>query len=328
VAYVLRAIGDVGSGALSWLSPIGWSQAMHAYAGESWWPALLPIAATAVLGWGAVRLFERRDIGSGVLPARPGPARGGALMSSPYGLAWRLQRGSVVGWSVGMFVMGLAYGSIGDSVGDLIGDSGYSQDIFGQGGGSLVDSFYATAALMLALIGGSAFAISSVLRLRGEELGGRAEALLATAVSRARWGASHLLIAAVGTVVVVAVGGLGMGLGFALVTGDSSAILRLTGATAQYIAPVLLLAALTWLGYGARSSWGFVGWLALGFCAVVMLLGETLSFPSWLMSVSPFHHLALVPAEGFRLAPLLALVAIAGAGGVLGLFALRRRDLA
>ena len=30
VAYVLRAIGDVGSPALTWLSPIGWYQGMHA----------------------------------------------------------------------------------------------------------------------------------------------------------------------------------------------------------------------------------------------------------------------------------------------------------
>ena len=42
VAYVLRAIGDVSTPALSWLSPIGWYQAMHAFSGLRWWPALLP----------------------------------------------------------------------------------------------------------------------------------------------------------------------------------------------------------------------------------------------------------------------------------------------
>jgi ABC-2 type transport system permease protein len=30
ISYALRAIGDVSGGALSWLSPIGWYQAMHA----------------------------------------------------------------------------------------------------------------------------------------------------------------------------------------------------------------------------------------------------------------------------------------------------------
>ncbi|MET0817682.1 MAG: ABC transporter permease, partial [Solirubrobacteraceae bacterium] len=48
-AYVLRAIGDVGDGTVSWLSPIGWAQAMRPFAGERWWPLLLFAVATAAL---------------------------------------------------------------------------------------------------------------------------------------------------------------------------------------------------------------------------------------------------------------------------------------
>ena len=49
-AYVLRAIGDVGAPALSWLSPIGWYQAMHPFSGLRWWPVLLLALAAAVMG--------------------------------------------------------------------------------------------------------------------------------------------------------------------------------------------------------------------------------------------------------------------------------------
>ena len=132
-SYVLRAVGDVGNGALSWLSPIGWGQAMHAFSGERWWPALISVAAVVVLGAAALRLFERRDIGAGIWPARPGPERAGRRLRGSLGLAWRLQRGSVVGWTGGLFLTGLAYGAIGDDVKDLLGNSDFSKEVFGPG---------------------------------------------------------------------------------------------------------------------------------------------------------------------------------------------------
>src|ERR1700739_952740 len=35
-AFTLRAVGDAGSGALSWLSPLGWSLQVRPYAGDRW----------------------------------------------------------------------------------------------------------------------------------------------------------------------------------------------------------------------------------------------------------------------------------------------------
>jgi ABC-2 type transport system permease protein len=325
-SYVLRAAGDVGNGVLSWFSPIGWGQAMHPYSGERWWPALISVAALVPLLLVAARLFERRDYGAGVFASRPGPARAGASLQGPFGLAWRLQRGTVIGWTVGLLLTGVGYGALGDDVGSLVGDSQFSQDVFGQGGGSLVDSFYAVAALMLALIA-AGFSISSALRVRGEEDGGRAEALLATALPRWRWAMAHLTVTIGGTLLVVGAAGLGMGLGFAMVTGDGSAIGRLLGATLPYAAPVLVLVAVTWLVYGLAPRLATVGWLLLTFCAVVLLFGETLRFPGWVQDLSPFRHLALVPAEPFAWAPFATLLLVAAVVGLGGFGALRRRDV-
>ena len=58
VAYVLRAIGDVGGGVLSWLSPIGWYQAMHQFSGLRWWPMLLMVAGAAAALTGAIRALH------------------------------------------------------------------------------------------------------------------------------------------------------------------------------------------------------------------------------------------------------------------------------
>lgn len=326
VCYALRAVGDAGNGTLSWLSPIGWYQAMHAYSGERWWPALLLLATAAVFTAIGYAVFERRDVGAGIWPSRPGPARASTRLGSALGLSWRLQRGSVCGWATGLFLGGIAYGTIGNDVRSLVGDSRFAQDVFGSAGFDLVDSFYATAALMLALIA-SGFTISSALRPRGEEDGGRIEALLATALPRRRWLLSHLIVTGLGTAAILVLGGVGLGVGYALVTGDPGRIGAFTWAAASLLPAVFLLAGLAILLYGAAPRLSVLSWLALIFCAVVMLFGEVLRFPTWLQAVSPFHHLASVPAADTDWASfcvVLAAAVVLGTGGLLGFI---RRDV-
>ena len=187
VAYVVRAVGDIGSGTLSWLSPMGWAMNARPFAGERPWTLLLLVAATLALVAVAYALLAIRDLGGALVPPRPGPATASPWLVRPVGLAVRLQRGSVLGWAAGLLFTGIAYGSVGNDIGDLIGDNDAMEDFLAQAAGTLTDSFFNTSLMMMALITGG-FAVSSVLRLRGEETDGRAEVLLATAVSRATGG--------------------------------------------------------------------------------------------------------------------------------------------
>src|SRR4029450_9180139 len=99
----------------------------------------------------------------------------------------------------GLGLAGVSYGSVGQDVPPLIGSNNAFEDIIAQGGGSLTDAFFTTSLLVLALIAGG-FAISSTLRLRSEEAGGRAEPLLAHGVGRTRWVDSDLARARRGVV--------------------------------------------------------------------------------------------------------------------------------
>ncbi len=325
VSYVLRAAGDMGTPVLTWLSPIGWYQGMHAFSGLRWWPALLLLLAAIVLGAGAVVVFGRRDFGDGVVPARPGPERAASGLATPFGLAWRLQRPALVGWALGVLLTGLSYGSMGNSVEELMGSNDLTKEMMAAGAGDLVDGFYAVAMVLLALIG-AGFAVSSALRPRAEEDAGRVEALLATGLSRTGWLLGHAAVTVLGTVVVVALGGLGLGLGYGLSTGDPGAVGALLAGTLQQVAPVLVLAGIAWLLFGLVPRRATLTWLVLGLGAVVLLFGEVLRLPAWLQWLSPFDHLALVPAEPFRLAPLLVLLALAAALAAGGLAAFVRRD--
>lgn len=67
----------------------------------------------------------------------------------------------------------------------------------------------------------AAFTVQSLLRVRAEEIGGRAEPLLATAVSRPNWMLSHVVRGMDGTVVLLLLGGLAAGVGFAGATDET-----------------------------------------------------------------------------------------------------------
>lgn len=326
VSYALRAVGDLGSAVFSWLSPIGWYQAMHAFSGVRWWPALLLLAGSLLAGFAAYAVFVRRDYGAGVLAARPGPDRAGATLHRVAGLPWRLQRWSVLSWALGLFAGGMAYGSLGEDVEDLLGDSDLSRDMFLQGGGSIVEAFYASSIVILALVV-CGFAISSAGRAYAEEEAGRVESLLATGLSRREWLLGQVAVTVAGTAVVLLAGGVGLGLGYALITGDGDALLRYVLPTMAYVAPVLVLAAVARLCFGAVPRLMPLAWLPLLFCVVVMMFGELFRMPQWLQGVSPFEHLALVPAQDFRWAPFLALLALAAGFSALGQVAFLRRDI-
>ena len=55
----------------------------------------------------------RRDFDAGILPQRPGQPAPRACCR-PLGLVFRLQRASLIGWTVGIAIMGLVMGLIAD----------------------------------------------------------------------------------------------------------------------------------------------------------------------------------------------------------------------
>lgn len=325
-SYGLRAVGDVGNHALSWIGPIGWYQAMHPYSGLRWWPVLLMLAAALVATVAAYVVFERRDFASGVLADRPGPADAGAGLRSGIGLAWRLQRGAVVGWTVGLVFTGLAYGSIGDSVKELLGNSDFARAMGAGVTDNLVDGFYATANVMIALVA-CGFAISSALRPRAEEESGHAEALIATGLSRGTWLAGHVLVTVAGTAVVLLAGGFAMGAAYAATTGDGGAVLRLGPPVLAYVAPVLVLSGVARLLFGLAPRLLVVAWLPLVFATAVLVFGDILRIPQWVRDISPFQHVPLVPAQDFALLPVAVIAAVAAALSIAGQFAFRQRDI-
>ncbi len=325
-AYVLRAAGDVGDGTLSWLSPIGWAQSMRPYADERWWPLLLLLAGTALLVVAAFALLQRRDEGAGLLQPRPGPPHAHPLLARPAGLALRLSRGAVLGWTAGLFLGGLSIGLTAQDAESIVGDSDTADELFAQTAGSLVDNYLAVSLLSMALIG-SGLALSVILRMRSEEASGRLEPLLATAIGRRSWAGGSVAVAVAGTVLVLAASGLGAGIADAADSGDLGRVPVLVGSSVALAPAVWVLIGVAvvlfgWLPRAVAAAWG-----ALAACFLLGFLGPLLGLPDWVRDLSPFTHVPLLPAADLDVLPLLVLTALAAAFIAAGLLGFRRRDV-
>ncbi len=327
-SFLVRAVGDVSENGVSWASPLGWVQAVHAFGEERWWPLALAAAVAVLLAVLAGWLTTRRDIGSGLVAGRPGPARASRVLATPVGLALRLQRTSVVAWAAGMAVLGVAFGSLGRDVEELIESNPDIAEVFRRtsGGATIVDAYFAMVMTIAALVA-AGFTVGSALRVRGEEAATRAEWMLATPLSRIRWLASWLAVTVGGSAVVLTCTGLGAGASYAVVAEDPAQIPLLTLAALAYLPATLVLGAVAVALIGWAPRLAGAAWGVLAGCFVIGWLGEVLSLPAWVLDLSPFTRTPQVPLDDLTAAPLLALTLVVAALAALGAAGLRRRDL-
>ncbi len=326
-AFVLRAIGDVGNGVLSWCSPIGWAQAIRAFADERWWVLVLPLVTTALLVAIAVALQGRRDFGAGLVAQRPGAATAGPQLSSPLGLAIRLQRASVVGWAVGLGLIAFFYGIVADQAESILEDNPEMEDFFAQlGKGSVTDAFLSMSVLIMGLMA-TGFTISSVLRLRSEESAGRTDALLAAPIPRRALALSHLVVAIVGSTVIMLIIGLSMGVGFAIVVGDAGQVGRIAAAALVMVPAMLVFAGVALALYGISPRWSPVVWGLFVWALVAGTLASVLKLPDRVLDLSPFQHVPALPADSMSWVPIVMLLVVSAVFMAVGLRAFGRRDM-
>ncbi|MFD0902584.1 ABC transporter permease [Actinomadura sediminis] len=327
VAYTLRAVGDMGGGALSWLSPIGWAQATKVYVDGRWWPLALALLLAGGLLAAAFALAARRDVGAGLLPPRPGPRTASASLGTPLGLALRLQRSGLLWWAVSMAALGAVYGAFAGDVRDAIAENAALQDWVGSlPGSSLADRFVSVIASMLAAVCGVQV-ILAMQKPRSEEIAGRAEPVLATAVSRTRWLAGHVAVALAGGVVMLLLTGLGAGAAAAMSVGDAGLLPRTVGAALAYTPAVWITggAALALFGLAPRAI--PAAWAIVVYAVFVTTFGGLLQLPGWMDDLSPFGHVPMLPSAEMSWTPLVVLTLIAAALVAAGFAAFRRRDL-
>lgn len=328
-AYLVRGYADASPEAAwaIWVTPLGWNQEVRPVTENNWWllgASLLLASALLVV---ANILLARRDFGQGLVPTSPGPARGG-FVTSVWGLALRLQRGSVIAWSTAFIILGGVFGYLASSMGDVVAQNPVIAGFLAATGASeegLVFEFLLMLLRLLAIIA-AVFGVGVMMAVYREETEDRVEPLLAGALPRATFYASHVLIALIGPAIVLVVAGAVIGL-VAAAAGAPGKTGDLALQALAEVPAVWLLIGLSIATVGANPRVRMAAWLAIVATFVLTILGPMLNLWDWILGISPLRHVPNVTAASPNYLPLLPISLIFVALVVVGFAGFHRRDV-
>jgi ABC-2 type transport system permease protein len=331
VFLLLRVVGDTSAGVgwLRWLTPLGWAEETRPFTGAHPLVLLLPLAATALLLLGALRIDRGRDIGTGLLAARDSTAPKLRLLSSSTAQALRSERGALIAWAIGIAAFALITGGTIRASSSSGFSANLKREIAKLGAGSVgTPSGYLGFVFIFFIFTISLFASTQIAAARQEEAGEQLETLLALPLSRQHWLGGRLLLAASSAAVLALGAGVVVWLA-AAAQGDHVTLVQMLEAGANCLPTALLFLGIGALAYALAPRAGAA--VAYGLASVAFLwylVGSALSVPHWLVALTPYAHIGLVPAAPFRVGAALALGAIGVGAALVAVALFRRRDLA
>jgi ABC-2 type transport system permease protein len=276
----------------------------------------------------AAHLSASRDVGAGLIRTADTAQPSSGLLSSPTSQALRCQRGTLAVWTIAFAAFGAILGAISTSVSTAGISKNMQRDFEKFGAGSIVSPIgYLSFVFIVYILAVCLFACSQVGAAREEESEQRLETLLAQPVSRHRWLGGRLLLAAIYSAVLSQLAGLFTWAG-AHSQDVQVSLPKLLEAGANCIPIALMFLGISALVYSAlpRAS-SVISYTLVSMSFLWYLVGALVGAPRWLVEITPFQHIGLVPMQSFRVVAALIIVAIGLITAVASLFVFRRRDL-
>ncbi len=321
--YILRAVGDVENNILSFISPIGLGMKVEAFYSNLIWPIITLIIEGIVISAIALIISAIRDHGTGLVPASKGRAKASRFLCCPFGFAFKLSQSTILGWGLGLFILGISYGSICPSINDFVDSNEMMQKVLQARGSSvLLDSYVSMIFSMMSMLA-SVPVVLSAMKIYSEEKRGRLDQILSRAVPRLKLYCSYIIIAIIESVIMQFLLAAGM---FLASSGelDLSKVLK---ASFNHLPALWVMIGLTVFLVGVLPKLTSLIWLVFGYSFIVVYIGSIIDFPKWMAKVTPFGNIPLLPVEDFAPLPLIILTLIAAAFTLIGLWQYKRRDI-
>jgi ABC-2 type transport system permease protein len=328
--FLLRLIADTatGLGWLRWTSPLGWAEELRPFTGARPFVLLLPVVAGTIMIALAARIADRRDVGTGIISGREHSEPRLSLLSSPSAQALRRERGSLLVWLGGIGVFAYILGVLAKSSSSAGISKNLEREVEKLGAGSIATpSGYLGVTFIFFVLAVSLFACAQIGAARREEAGQQLETLLAQPVGRRRWLGGRLALASAGAVAISLAAGLLTWVG-AESGGADISLAKMIEAGANCLPVALLFLGVAVLAYALvpRAS-GAIAYALVTVAFLWDLIGSLLGAPKWLVELTPFQHVGLVPAEPFRGQAAAIMIGIGVLAALAALALFRRRDL-
>ncbi len=329
--YIIRMMTDVTNPKWTWLSPVGWIQKTAIYTDDNWLPVVLTLALGVVCLVVAINIAATRDIGSGILASREGKASAGKTLSSPLGLVLTVERNSMIGWILGSLILGAAYGSIFNTIGDIIGTNPTYRKILGVTQINAANQELILNYLnMLGMFFVAIAAISGIViifRLKSDDQKGYLEILHAKSITKTRLAMSYI---GVGTLVSLVVFTAMLAGTFFIgnATLEQPLALKYFWETLLGFLPAtLFFVAIGSFLTGALPKLTSVLWLYLAASVLIKMFGPLLNLSEQTANISPLGWVGKVPTEAVNQPVIVCLLAAFLILTLLGLVGYNKRDL-
>jgi ABC-2 type transport system permease protein len=312
-----------------WATPLGWLGFLHELDQARTVVFLAYLGLLAVLLAATYRLVDRDLHAAWLRSGADAPSRTPRPVRGPGGLALRLVAGPVRTWGLVAGSLALAFGLLARDFSVAVADLETMAELTEMLGYPAMDTaegaigFAASwVAVVLAV-----FAATQVAAIREEEASWRIEHLLARPLGRTRWLLTRVGTSAVAATVVAGVAGVLAWAGTALVgTPIALADGLLAGVNVIPVAWLVLGVGVGLVGVAPRLAVPVTYTLVVA-TYLLDFVGGMLELPEAVLDLSPFRHLAAVPAADPALGAALVMIAVAVVAAAVGCVAFRRRDL-
>ncbi|EIC09404.1 exporter of polyketide antibiotics [Microbacterium laevaniformans OR221] len=318
------------SSALTWFSPFGWAENTRPFDTDDAWPLAASVLATLVLLGGAALLHARRDLGASFVPPRTGRAAARPGFATHLALTVRQSRAAGIGWIVAGLLVGILSTSLA-GVASRIGEGNPAVTSLLQAlSGTSADLSRGLIVVFFVMLGifAACAATQTVLRARQDETQGTAELVLGGGLTRTRWLADHVVVAAACAVLTIAAGIAGAAAG-ALSGGTDADLIRAAAvAGAGQIVPACLFAAWAAVLVVALPRTAIaLAWALVAVAAVIALFGPLFGLSTAVVNASPFASGPVPTGEGVDPRGIVPLLVVAAVGVAAALGGMHRREL-
>jgi ABC-2 type transport system permease protein len=331
VAFATRVLSVIEAtpGWVPWITPFGWFSETGTPQIGSNVPFLLFGFGTVLFSSAAVILSQRRELHGSLLIQEDNSATHSHAYESLWVHEVVQQRPALIGFGIVGLLLATIFGLVASEFVTFIEDFPAFAALLEDFGLTRADDPAAFIGLILSVlvVVVTLFAANHVAAMRDSEASGRLAVLLILPLHRYRWLAITTLAGAAGVALVSLLIGLGAMLGTA-VTGTPLAPVDALRAGLNLMPIAIMFLGLGILVFGIHPPLtGPLIYVVMLASYLIVLMDAFLDIPTFVVSIAPFDHLAMVPGEPANVTANAVFLLVGVAGAVTGAIAFRRRDL-
>jgi len=326
ISYFLRGVGDVSYELLSLISPLGLPLRTQIYVNNYWWPVTIIIALTIIVTIVSFYLNSTRDLGAGLIAAKPGKTNASKFLKTPLGLSVKLIKPILIGWGITILLIGIAYGSIFGDIEKFLDGSDMMKQLFLNNNKYTIAEQFMTTLMAISSVIVTIATLLIAVKIRSEEKKGRLEQIYSKKISRKKILFNYIILSLISSILFQTLYAIGLW-GTAYTVMEEPLLFTTVLKAALYYLPaiwVMISIAILLIAYLPKYTnfiWGF-----LGFSFFTVYMGKLVNIPNWILKLVPYNNIPQIPVEDSNIIPLIIMTFIAFTTMIIGINAYNKRD--